>query len=85
MVLIVNNCQNVCERQVIFKCFQKPEISRCQYKTLCNDSSILVLFKKVILMWVGVPDLRGTGGKTGLNVENIHFPEFKQKIFPDSP
>ena len=25
-------------------------------KSLCNDSSILVLFKKVILKWVGVPD-----------------------------
>ena len=23
---------------------------------LCDDSSILVLFKKVILKWVGVPD-----------------------------
>ena len=40
-----NNCQNVYEKQVIFKGFQKPHISRCQNKTLCHDSSILVLPK----------------------------------------
>ena len=25
-------------------------------KTLCNDSSILAFFKKLVLKWVGVPD-----------------------------
>ena len=38
------------------KCFHKSQISRCQNKTFCNDSSILVLLKTVILKWVGVPD-----------------------------
>ena len=46
MVLFTNNCQNVYENEVIFKCFQKPQISKCQNETLCNDSSILLLFKK---------------------------------------
>ena len=35
---------------------------------MCNDNSILVLFKKVILKWVG-----GTGGKIGLNVGKWSF------------
>ena len=48
MVFFANNCQNVYEKQVIFKYFQKPQISRCQNKTLCNDSSIPVLFKTII-------------------------------------
>ena len=56
MVLFAKNCQNVYEKQVIFKCFQKPQILRCQNKTLCKDSSILVLFKKVTFGWVGMPD-----------------------------
>ena len=34
----------------------KPQISRCQNKSLCNDSSILVLVKEIILKWVEVPD-----------------------------
>ena len=29
-------------------------ISTCYSKTLCNDSSVLVLFKNVILKWMGV-------------------------------
>ena len=37
-------------------------------KTSCNDSSILLFFRKVILKWVGVP-----GGKIGLNVEKRSF------------
>ena len=49
MVLFANNCQNDYEKQVIFKCSQKPQIRRCHNNTLCNDSSILVLFEKVIL------------------------------------
>ena len=56
MVQKANNCQNDYEKQVNFKCSQKPQIRRCYNKILCNDSCILVLFKKVILKWVGVPD-----------------------------
>ena len=44
------------EKQAIFKGFQKPQISMCQNKTLYNDSSIRLLFKKVILKWVGMTD-----------------------------
>ena len=55
MVLFANNCQNDYEKQVIFKCSQKPQIRRCYNNTLCNDSSILVLFKKAILKWARVP------------------------------
>ena len=57
LVLFSNNCQNVYEKLVISKCFQKQQISSCQNKNFCNDSSILVLFKKVIFKWVGVPHL----------------------------
>ena len=40
------------------------------YKTLCDNSSIHVLFIKVILKWMGVPYFfGGTGGKIRLNVE----------------
>ena len=57
MVLFANNCQNVYEKRIIFKCFQKPQILRCQNKALFNDSSILVFSKKkVILKWVETPD-----------------------------
>ena len=49
MVLFANNCQNDYEKQVIFKCSRKPQIRRCQNNTSCNDSSIPVLFKKVLL------------------------------------
>ena len=55
MVLFANNCQNDYEKQVIFECSQKPQIRKCYNNTLCNDSSIVVLFKQVILKWVGVP------------------------------
>ena len=34
---------------------QKPQITRCYNNTSWNDSPILVLFKKVILKWVGMP------------------------------
>ena len=51
-----NNCQNDYEKQVILKCFQKPQIGNCYFETFCNDNSILVLFRKVILKWVGVPN-----------------------------
>ena len=51
-----NNCQNVHEKRLIFKCFKKSQISSCQNKTLSDDSSILVLFKEVIFKFVGVPD-----------------------------
>ena len=56
MVLFTNNCQNDYEKQVIFKCSQKPQIRRYYNNILCNDSYILVLFENVILMWVGVPN-----------------------------
>ena len=60
--------------KLIFKCFQKPQISTCLNKTLCDDISILVLFRKVLLKWVGVPDfLEGAGGKIRLNVEKLSF------------
>ena len=51
-----NNCPKEYEKQVFFKCSQKPQIKRCKKKTLCYDSSILVLFKTVILKWARVPD-----------------------------
>ena len=56
MVLFANNCQNEYEKQVFFKCSNKPQKRRCENKTLCDDSSILEFFKKVILKWVGVPN-----------------------------
>ena len=44
----------------------EPQISMCQNKTSCNDSSILVLRRKVILKWVGVPNfLEGQVEKLG--------------------
>ena len=55
MVLFTNNSQNEYKKQVFFKCIQKPQIRKCYNKTLCDDSSVLLIFKKVILMWVGVP------------------------------
>ena len=48
--------------------------------TLRNDSSILVLFKRVILTWVG-----GTGGKIGLNVEKGSFSQSLSRDFPGCP
>ena len=56
MVFFANNCQNDYEKQVIFKCSQKPKIRRYQNNTLCNDSFIPVIFKTVLLKWVGVQD-----------------------------
>ena len=51
-------------------------------KFLCDDSSVLVLFKKVILKWVGVPGfLGGTGGKIGLNVEKWSFSQGLSREF----
>ena len=86
MVLFANNCQNDYEKQVIFECSQKPQIKRCYNNTLCNDSSIVVLFKKVILKWVGVPHVwegqvenRAKGGKM------VIFSGLKQGIFPGCP
>ena len=53
MMLFTNNCQNVYEKRLNFQML--PETTNFN-KTWCNDSSILVLFKRVILKWVGVPD-----------------------------
>ena len=55
MVLFANNCQNEYEKQVFLNYSHKPQIRRCYNKTLCDDSSVLALFKKVILKWAGVP------------------------------
>ena len=86
MVFFPNNCQNVYEKQVIFKCFQKPQISRCQNKTLPDDSSILLLFIKVILKWVGVPDFwEGHVENRAKCRKMVIFPGLKQGIFPGCP
>ena len=42
-------------------------------KPLCDDSSILVLFKKVIYKLVGVPNFWEGQVEKGLNVESVHF------------
>ena len=82
MVFFPNNCQNVYEKQVIFKCFQNPRILRCQNKTLCNESYILVLFKKVILKWVGVPDFWDRQVKNRTKYRKmVVFPGLKLGIF----
>ena len=74
MVLFTNNCQNEYEKQVFFKCSQKPQIRRCSNKTFCDDSSILSFFKTGNFKVGGsVSFLGGTGGKIGPNVENDHF------------
>ena len=58
------------------------QISRCQNKTLCDDSSIRVLFKNVIYKWVGAPNVwEGKMENVGLNVENILFSGLKQGFF----
>ena len=64
MVLFADNCQNDSQKQVIFKGSEKPQIRRCSNNTLCNSSSILVLFKTVILKRLGV-----LLGRIGLNGE----------------
>ena len=67
IVLFPNNCQNVYEKHILFKCFQKPQMSRCRNKTLCDDSSIHALFRKAIYKLVGVPDVwKGQVEKWGL-------------------
>ena len=55
MVRFDSNYQNDYEKQVIFKRSQKPQIGRCLNNILCDDSSILVLFKTVVLKRVGMP------------------------------
>ena len=66
LALFSNICQSVYEKQLIFTCFQKPQTSSCQNKTLCDDSSIILIFRKVIYKWVGVPDFReGQAEKLG--------------------
>ena len=52
----LDNCRKVSEKQLIFKCFQTPQISSCQNKTLHTDGFILVRFRKVIFKWVKVPN-----------------------------
>ena len=71
MVFFANNCQNVYEKQVIFNAsrnhkFQGVKINVCVVIALF--SLRVILFKKVILKWVG-----GTGEKTGLNVQKWSF------------
>ena len=82
MVLFANNCQNESEKQVFFKCCQTPKIGRCYNKTLCDDSSILVLFKKVILKWVGVPVFWDRWKNRAKCRKMVIFSELKQGIFP---
>ena len=62
------------KKQLIFKYFQKPQISSCQNKSLFGDSSILVLFIKVIYKWMRVPDFWEGEWKIGLNLEKFLFP-----------
>ena len=84
MVFFANNCQNVYEKQVIFKCFQKQQILRCQNKSFCNDSSIFVFFKKVILRRIGAPDFgRDRWNNKAKCRKMVIFPGLKQGIFPD--
>ena len=55
MVLIANNCQNEHENRYFSNAPRNHKLQGVTTK-LCDDSSILVLFKKVILKWVGVPE-----------------------------
>ena len=54
----INNCRNVFKELLIFKSFQKAKISSCQKKP-CDNSSVLLLFRKVICKWEGVPGFLG--------------------------
>ena len=68
MVLFANNCQNFHEKHVIFKCFQKPQTSRCQIK-LCVMIALFFYFSKCNFEVGGSARfLEGKGGKIGLNV-----------------
>ena len=46
----------VSEKQLVFKCLQKPQISSCQNETLYNDNSVLGCCRKAIFRWARVPD-----------------------------
>ena len=84
MVFFANKCQNVYEKQVILKCFQKQQILRCQNKSFCNDSTIFVFFK-VILKRMGASDFgRGKWKNKAKCRKMVIFPVLKQGIFPIS-
>ena len=86
MMLFTNNCQNDYEKQVVFKCSQKPQITRCYNNILCNASSILVLFRKVILKWVGAPHFwEGRWKNRAKCGKMVIFSGLQQGIFPDCP
>ena len=56
MLLCANNCQNNYEKTGNFHMLPETTNFKMKNNSLCNDSSILVCFKKVILKQVGVPD-----------------------------
>ena len=56
---IFNNCPNVSEKQ-LSNASRNNKFQSVKNKTLCNNSSILSLFRKVIFKWVGVPNFGET-------------------------
>ena len=78
MALFANNCQNAYEKQVIFKCFQKPQIKI----KLCVRIALFLYFSKNNFKVGGSTRfLGGIGGKIGLNVEKVIFSRLKLGLF----
>ena len=80
MMLSANNCQTSMKNRYFSNAPRNHKLEGVKNKTLCDDNSIYVLFKKSNFK-VSARFLGGTGGKLKLNVEKWSFSQGLTKEF----
>ena len=70
-----NNRQNVYEKQVIFKCFQKPQVQDVKTKLCLMIALFSCFFFNNFKAGKSAGFLGRIGGKIRRNLKNGHFPK----------